>query len=79
MNAPALRQSAPIVNDTATMAVLTLSTPSGSVAECLSVPAHRTVIAGAVIRFANAHGIAASMVVVAVLYPESADTAAVAA
>ena len=79
MNIPALRPLAPIVDDTAILAVLTLSTPSGTVAECLSVPAHRTTIAGAVIRCANAHGIAASMVVVSVLYPESAGVSADAA
>ena len=77
MNAPAV--VVPAVNDTAIRAVISLSTPSGTVAECLSVPAHRIVIAGAVIRFANEHGIAASMVVVSVLYPGSADVSAVAA
>ena len=71
--------NAPTLSDTATLAVLSLSTPSGQHVESLSVPAHRATIAGAVIRFANAHGIAASMVTVSVLYPDMADVSAVAA
>ena len=60
----------PVVSDSSTLAVLSLSTPSGLHSECLSVPAHRSVIAGAVIRFANQHGIAASMVQVGMLYSD---------
>ena len=57
-------------SDSSTLAVLSLSTPSGLHSECLRVPAHRAVIAGAVFRFANQHGIAAGMVQVGVLYSD---------
>jgi hypothetical protein len=45
--------------------ILALSTPCGQHIECLTVPA--PVVAGAIIRFANGHGIAAANVEAAVL------------
>lgn len=62
-------------DDISISAVLTLSTPSGMHCESLTVPAHHSHIAGAVIRFAAQHGISAGMVSVGVLYSDESAQA----
>jgi hypothetical protein len=58
------------------VAALTLCTPSGNSVEYLTVPAHPLTIAGAVIRFADRHGIGACMVETTILYTTPVQVAA---
>lgn len=48
--------------------VLTLANPAGTDIECLTVPATLPVVAGAIIRFANAHGISPACVRLSMLW-----------
>jgi hypothetical protein len=52
----------PVVSDSHTLAVLSLSTPSGH-SEVVTIRTDKaSLVAAAIIRFANSHGISASMV-----------------